>query len=310
MFGVVPKPLWERRIPADDRNRIPLAMRCLLVETPMPGPHRQRRGQQGVAKFVDIYGIENAPEPARSDAPGGRARAGRLRARRRRRDHRHASPLRPRRRQHARGSGRRSPSWRSRARGTWCSGASSSSRTCATSGSRRATCRTTSMPVMEAGRLELVDGDVEIVPGIRVMRTPGHTPHHQSVLITSAARRPASSRTSSRPPRTCRCPGSWATTWSRWSRWRASGRCWSGPARGDWLLVFEHDPTVPWGRLDPAEKRPVPWTNPAHRSRTPGRIGPPGRTGPGIIPACGLLGGGAVAGAPWRPLNREGGVII
>ena len=34
MFGVVPKPLWERRIPADERNRIPLALRCLLVETP------------------------------------------------------------------------------------------------------------------------------------------------------------------------------------------------------------------------------------------------------------------------------------
>ncbi|NIP77892.1 MAG: MBL fold metallo-hydrolase, partial [Gemmatimonadetes bacterium] len=34
MFGVVPKPLWERRIAADDRNRIPLALRCLLIETP------------------------------------------------------------------------------------------------------------------------------------------------------------------------------------------------------------------------------------------------------------------------------------
>ena len=32
MFGVVPKPLWERRIPADDRNRIQLGMRCLLIE--------------------------------------------------------------------------------------------------------------------------------------------------------------------------------------------------------------------------------------------------------------------------------------
>ena len=32
MFGIVPKPLWERRIPADDRNRIPLAMRCLLLK--------------------------------------------------------------------------------------------------------------------------------------------------------------------------------------------------------------------------------------------------------------------------------------
>ena len=32
MFGVVPKPLWERRIPADERNRIQLGMRCLLIE--------------------------------------------------------------------------------------------------------------------------------------------------------------------------------------------------------------------------------------------------------------------------------------
>ena len=33
MFGVVPKPLWERRAPADERNRIPLGMRPLLVRT-------------------------------------------------------------------------------------------------------------------------------------------------------------------------------------------------------------------------------------------------------------------------------------
>ncbi len=31
MFGIVPKPLWERQIPADAQNRIPLAMRCLLL---------------------------------------------------------------------------------------------------------------------------------------------------------------------------------------------------------------------------------------------------------------------------------------
>lgn len=32
MFGVVPKPLWEKRIAPDEKNRIPLAMRCLLLE--------------------------------------------------------------------------------------------------------------------------------------------------------------------------------------------------------------------------------------------------------------------------------------
>jgi methylmalonyl-CoA epimerase len=32
MFGVVPRPLWEKQAPADDRHRIQLAMRPLLVE--------------------------------------------------------------------------------------------------------------------------------------------------------------------------------------------------------------------------------------------------------------------------------------
>ena len=33
MFGIIPKPLWERKIPADDKNRIPLAARCLLIRS-------------------------------------------------------------------------------------------------------------------------------------------------------------------------------------------------------------------------------------------------------------------------------------
>ncbi|MEP6865452.1 MAG: MBL fold metallo-hydrolase, partial [Deltaproteobacteria bacterium] len=31
MFGNAPKVMWERWIPPDDQNRIPLACRCLLV---------------------------------------------------------------------------------------------------------------------------------------------------------------------------------------------------------------------------------------------------------------------------------------
>ena len=33
---------------------------------------------------------------------------------------------------------------------------------------------------------ELVDGEVEVLPGIRVMPTPGHTPGHQSVVVTQS----------------------------------------------------------------------------------------------------------------------------
>ena len=32
MFGVVPKPLWEKTNPADSNNRIEMSARCLLIE--------------------------------------------------------------------------------------------------------------------------------------------------------------------------------------------------------------------------------------------------------------------------------------
>ena len=59
MFGIIPKPLWERRIPADARNRIPLAMRCLLLE----GDGRLILIDNGIgdkydAKFADIYAVD------------------------------------------------------------------------------------------------------------------------------------------------------------------------------------------------------------------------------------------------------------
>ncbi|MEW5883812.1 MAG: MBL fold metallo-hydrolase [Armatimonadota bacterium] len=60
MFGVVPKPLWERRIPADERNRITLAMRCLLIV----GEGRVILVDTGIGdkneeKFADIFGIDH-----------------------------------------------------------------------------------------------------------------------------------------------------------------------------------------------------------------------------------------------------------
>lgn len=62
MFGVVPRPLWEKQIAPDQRNRIPLALRCLYVEVD------DRRividtgiGEKFSDKQNDIYGVE--PEP-------------------------------------------------------------------------------------------------------------------------------------------------------------------------------------------------------------------------------------------------------
>ncbi len=40
-------------------------------------------------------------------------------------------------------------------------------------------------PIAEAGLLELVDGDAAITAGISTLLTPGHTPGHQCVLLSS-----------------------------------------------------------------------------------------------------------------------------
>lgn len=37
MFGVIPKPMWERKIAPDARNRIPMTMRCMLIQSEETG---------------------------------------------------------------------------------------------------------------------------------------------------------------------------------------------------------------------------------------------------------------------------------
>ncbi len=60
MFGVVPRPLWEKRFPPDERNRIQLAVRCLLI---LDGKRRvlvdDGVGIQWDGKHRDMYGIDH-----------------------------------------------------------------------------------------------------------------------------------------------------------------------------------------------------------------------------------------------------------
>jgi glyoxylase-like metal-dependent hydrolase (beta-lactamase superfamily II) len=59
MFGIIPRPLWERQIEPDSRGRIPLAMRCLLLE----GEGRLVLIDNGLGdkydeKFAEIYAVD------------------------------------------------------------------------------------------------------------------------------------------------------------------------------------------------------------------------------------------------------------
>ena len=63
MFGAVPKVLWNRKIDCDERNRIPLGLNCILVTTPQGRVLLDTGiGNKMNAKQEDIFAIEHPPE--------------------------------------------------------------------------------------------------------------------------------------------------------------------------------------------------------------------------------------------------------
>src|SRR2546430_13069787 len=184
MFGVVPKPLWQRRIPADERNRIPLALRCLLVE------HDDGLvlvdtglGNKEDEKFKDIYGVVNEGKDGRTQLEDSLAELGHAPA-----DvrwvidtHLHFD--------HAGGNTYRDPSGRvtlsfPKARYVVQRGELEFARH-----TNERTAASYLPPNFEAVPFMLIDGEAQPLPGFRCLPTPGHVPYHQSVLVESSGGR-------------------------------------------------------------------------------------------------------------------------
>ena len=254
MFGVVPKPLWERRIPADERNRIPLALRCLLVEAPSALVLIDTGiGNKESDGFRDLYGVDNEGDPTRLE-DGIRA-AGFAPA-----DvdmvvstHLHFD--------HAGGNTLVTPGGDLRPafpaaryvvqRGEFEFAHLDNERIRASYLGRNFD------PVMEAGLWDFFDGEAAPVEGIRLLPTPGHTPHHQSILIESDGERAC--YLADLCPTAAHLPLPWIMGYDLEPlvTLESKKRVWSRAREEDWLLIFEHDPEIPWGRLDPAAKRPA-----------------------------------------------------
>jgi len=61
MFGVVPKALWEKKLPADERNRVRLGLTCLLVRTEKYNVLIETGiGDKFDAKHAEIYKIDHS----------------------------------------------------------------------------------------------------------------------------------------------------------------------------------------------------------------------------------------------------------
>jgi glyoxylase-like metal-dependent hydrolase (beta-lactamase superfamily II) len=244
MFGIVPKVLWQRRIPPDERNRIPLALRCLLVE------HDDGLvlidtgiGNKENDKFIDIYGVQNEGANGRTQLEDalGELGHGPDDVRWVINTHLHFD--------HAGGD-------------TWLDPAGKvglafpKARYVVQKGeldfARHTNERTAASYLahnVENVPFQLVDGETQVLPSIRVLPTPGHVPYHQSVLIESGGERACF--VADLVPTSAHLPLPWIMGYDLEPliTLETRRRFYRRAEAEEWLLVFEHDPTVVCGRL-------------------------------------------------------------
>lgn len=243
MFGVVPRPLWERHRAPDPRNRIRLGMNVLLVED---GRRRwlvdTGAGVKDDAKFRDLYGL--APKSAEELlAPAG---------------------IRPEdidvvvnthlHFDHAGGNTARD------ARGGLVS-AFPNARFVVQRGElefarwdneriRASYLADNFDPIDLEGRFDLVDGDVALERGVRVEKAPGHVPHLQVVVIDGGARTVCF--LADLVPTATHVPYPWIMGYDLepLETLASKKRLLPRAAREGWILVFEHDADLPVGVLE------------------------------------------------------------
>ncbi|HEX6737864.1 MAG TPA: MBL fold metallo-hydrolase [Vicinamibacteria bacterium] len=238
MFGVVPRTVWERAHPADERNRIALALNVVLIET------------AGRRVLVDTGMGERWGEKERALYRLDRSSTllGALRARGLGPEdidlvvntHLHFD--------HAGGNtreeeGRVVPTF-PRARyvvqlGEWEDATHPHER-------NRASYREADfVPLAEARRLETVQGEVEVAPGVRVVPVGGHTAYHQMVVVESEG------QTLVVPtdllPMVSHLSLPWLMSYDLFpvGTLEAKRRLLAQAADQRWRILFYHDPTTP-----------------------------------------------------------------
>lgn len=246
MFGVVPKPLWSRRIAPDERNRILLSMRCLLIEHPDGLVLIDTGlGDKEDAKFLEIYGVENTGVPGPTWIEDALREAGHLPTDIRwvinthlHFDHAGGNTLRD-------GAGVRLAF----PNATYVVQRNELHFARHTNERTRASYMPANYePVAEAGRWRLLEGDAEILPGIRARMTPGHIPWHQSIVVESGGE--TAVFLGDVIPTHHHLPLPWIMGYDLEPlRTLESKRSLLADAvAGGWWLIFEHDSDVAMGR--------------------------------------------------------------
>ncbi len=240
-FGVVPKVLWQRKIQADDRNRIPVGLNSVLVRTGKQNvlietgignklSEKQKKIWDNEEKLLENLSMTGlAPEDIDVVINS----------------HLHfdhcgwntvykngvAVATFPRAKYYA-------------PKGEWEHGSLQLER------DRVSYISDNYDPLINSGQMQLTKGGEEIVPGISVVPYPGHTRNMQAVILRSGGQ--TACYISDLLPTTWHLDVTWVMAYDLFPLEVIENRkrYYQTALAEDWLTMFTHDPEIPWARLE------------------------------------------------------------
>ena len=244
-FGVVPKVMWQRKVPADENNRVPTGLnsmvvrtgdKTILIETGIGNklPEKMAKVYSQPAQLLDnLTSAGIAPDDIdivinthlHFDHCGWNTmrRADRITA------------TFPKAKYYAQ-------------KGEW--------RHARLQHERDAVSYMTDNydPLVESGQMELLDGNQEIVPGISVELFPGHTENMQAVVLRSRGN--TACYISDLIPTRAHLDPSWVMAFdlSPIDTIESRRRYYARAIPERWLTMFTHDSEAPWAYIDRDEK--------------------------------------------------------
>lgn len=245
-FGVVPKVLWERKLPADEKNRVPTGLnsvvvrsgeKTILIETGIGNklPEKMAKIYNQPARLLDNLAAAGiAPEDVdivinshlHFDHCGWNTI----------RNGDKVVPTFPRATYYAQ-------------EGEW--------RHARQQHERDAVSYMTVNydPLVENGQMELLNGNREIVPGVSVEVFPGHTENMQAVILHSGGK--TACYISDLIPTRAHLDPTWVMAFdlSPIATIDNRKRYYARAIPEKWLTIFTHDSQIPWAHIELDEKR-------------------------------------------------------
>ena len=244
-FGVVPKVLWSRKVTADEQNRVAAGLNSLLVRTGDKNVLIETGiGNKLSEKMVQIYG-----QPAKllgnlRDAGVAPQEIDIVINTHLHFDHCGWNTLRK--------EGKIVPTFPQAKyyapAGEWQYARHPSARDAISFISENYD------PLVESGRMTLLNGGEEIVPGISVKTFPGHTGHMQAIIVRSGGK--TACYISDLIPASAHLDLAWGMAFDLYPLQTIESRkqYYAEAIPERWLTVFTHDPQTPWGYVERGEK--------------------------------------------------------